>query len=70
MYKAIMESMGGVSIYPVISLLIFFGLFLGVVYWIVKMDKHHVQHMGNLPLEPGSDAPHYLDIEGEGNHGN
>ena len=65
MYKTIMESISGVGIFPVISLLIFFGVFLGMLFWVWKMDKHHINHMGHLPLE--SDTA--INIEGEGNHG-
>ena len=66
MYKTIMEGIEGVGIYPIISLILFFGVFTGMLWWVFKMDRHHIDHMGQLPLE--SDAS--INFEGDGNHGN
>ena len=51
MYKNVLESINGVDIYPVISLIIFFLFFLGVLIWVMKADKSYISKMGNLPLE-------------------
>lgn len=40
----------GVSIYPIISLLLFVLFFVGVLYWVFKMDKNKVNYIANLPL--------------------
>ena len=66
MYKTIMENISNVGVFPVISLLIFFAVFMGMLWWVAKMDKRHTDHMGQLPLETGA----HVNIEGEGNHGN
>lgn len=50
-----LESMSGIGIYPLISLLIFFGFFVGLFTWVFFLDKKLVTKMGNLPLEDDSD---------------
>jgi cbb3-type cytochrome oxidase subunit 3 len=46
-----METMDGVEIYPIISILIFFTFFVGVGIYAVRARKKHVDKMSNLPLE-------------------
>jgi cbb3-type cytochrome oxidase subunit 3 len=41
----------GVSIYPLISLLIFFVFFVVLLYYVKKMDKNKVEEIRNLPLD-------------------
>lgn len=50
MYKELLQSIEGIEIYPLISLFIFLALFIGVVIWIVKLDKGYVKEMETLPL--------------------
>ncbi len=51
MYKEILQSIEGIEIFPLISLFIFLALFVGVVIWIVKLDKGYVKEMKTLPLD-------------------
>ena len=46
-----LEQITGVSIYPVISLLLFVLFFTGVVLWIYSIDQKEIEHMENLPLK-------------------
>ena len=46
-----METIIGIEIYPIISLLIFFLFFIGIIYWVMRMDRKHIDEVGNLPLE-------------------
>ena len=50
MIKDILQSIKDVEIYPIISLIVFFLLFIGIVVWLIKMDKEKVNRMKNLPL--------------------
>ena len=50
MYKAILENISGIEIWPVIGLIIFFTFFTGVLIWAFRMKKEDVAHMANLPL--------------------
>lgn len=49
--KQYAESIAGINIYPIISLLIFFIFFVVVLYFVKKMDKNKVDEISNLPLE-------------------
>lgn len=41
----------GVSIYPIISLIIFFIFFIGLFVWVRKMSKGAADECSNIPLE-------------------
>jgi cbb3-type cytochrome oxidase subunit 3 len=45
-----LEQITGVSIYPVISLVVFVVFFTGVIIWIYSIDKKEIEHMENLPF--------------------
>jgi len=51
--KQYAESIAGINIYPIISLLIFVLFFVAVLYYVRKMDKNKVNEIRNLPLEDG-----------------
>lgn len=50
-----LEQIGGVEIYPIISLLIFFILFSAMVYLVMTSKKEYIDEMKNMPLDDGDD---------------
>ncbi|MDT7833362.1 CcoQ/FixQ family Cbb3-type cytochrome c oxidase assembly chaperone [Flavobacteriaceae bacterium S356] len=46
-----MESITGIEIYPLISLLIFFTFFVILFWWVFTAKKEYIQKVSNLPLE-------------------
>lgn len=50
MYKNVLESIPGVEYWPIISLLIFFSVFVGLIVWFFRADKHRLQELAQLPL--------------------
>ncbi len=46
-----MDTITGIEIYPVISLLIFFIFFTGLFVWVFRSDKGYNARMSNMPLE-------------------
>lgn len=50
MYKNVLESINGVAIYPVISFAIFFLFFLGLLLYVVRANRQHLQAMSEMPL--------------------
>lgn len=42
--------------YPIVGMLIFLCVFLGVVAWVWLRDRSHYDQMARLPLDDG--APH------------
>lgn len=48
-----METISGIEVYPIISLLIFFLFFLGLGVWVFSYRKEKIQEMSNIPLDEG-----------------
>lgn len=53
-----LEQIGGVEIYPIISLLIFFIIFSVMAYLVLTADKSYIDEMKNMPLDDDIDL-HY-----------
>ncbi|MFD0976713.1 CcoQ/FixQ family Cbb3-type cytochrome c oxidase assembly chaperone [Salinimicrobium gaetbulicola] len=53
--KGHMETIGGVEIYPILSLLIFFVFFVLLFWWVFTAKKDYIQNMEQIPLEPEND---------------
>ena len=51
MIKTVLEHIGGVGAYGVISICIFFAFFTGVLLWAARVKKPHLDSMSTLPLE-------------------
>ena len=50
MYKNVLQGIAGIDIYPVISFVIFFAFFLGLLLYVVLSDKNHFKAMADMPL--------------------
>lgn len=50
-----LESITGVSIYPLISLLVFSLFFLALLFFVIKMDKKLVAEVAALPIDNDED---------------
>lgn len=46
-----METISGIEIYPLISLIIFFVFFTGLIIYVFKTDKKVIDAIANIPLE-------------------
>ncbi len=51
MYKNVLQSITGIEIFPMISFIIFFVFFLGLLLYVVLSDKNHLATMSELPLQ-------------------
>ncbi len=45
-----LDTIQGVEIFPIISFVLFFGFFVGVLVWVLTSGKHAFDHMKQLPL--------------------
>ncbi len=45
-----METIAGIGIFPVMSFLIFFSIFLFALVYVRKSGRAHIQHMSSMPL--------------------
>ncbi|MDH7914116.1 CcoQ/FixQ family Cbb3-type cytochrome c oxidase assembly chaperone [Winogradskyella sp. SYSU M77433] len=50
-----MESITGIEIYPLISLLIFFVFFVALFYWVFTAKKEYITKVSNIPLDNQND---------------
>ncbi len=55
MFKYYFEQIQNVAIWPIISLTIFFGFFMMLIWWLFKVDGGYISKMKNLPLEDDKD---------------
>ncbi|AEV33061.1 CcoQ/FixQ family Cbb3-type cytochrome c oxidase assembly chaperone [Owenweeksia hongkongensis] len=46
-----METIDGISIYPIISFLIFFIFFLLMLIYVIRADKNRMKEIANIPLD-------------------
>ncbi|MFK2819956.1 CcoQ/FixQ family Cbb3-type cytochrome c oxidase assembly chaperone [Flavobacteriaceae sp. LMIT009] len=49
--KEHMESITGIEIYPIISLLIFFTFFVVLFWWVFTAKKEYIETVSNIPLD-------------------
>ena len=49
--KGPLESIDGVEIYPIISLLIFFVFFAALFWWVITAKKDYIHKVSNIPLD-------------------
>jgi hypothetical protein len=51
MYKNVLQTIENIEIWPIISLIIFFIFFLGVLIYIIRVDKNYIKRMKEMPLD-------------------
>ena len=49
--KHTMETIDGIAIFPIISFVIFFSFFVGLLVWVMRTDKSYLNHVENLPFK-------------------
>ncbi len=51
MFSNLLESISGIEFFGLVSLLIFFSIFIMVLFWTVKMDRNYINKMKEMPLD-------------------
>ncbi len=46
-----LDTISGVEIYPIISLLLFFIVFVTMLIYVYKIPKNSIEEISNLPLD-------------------
>ncbi|NNL60257.1 MAG: CcoQ/FixQ family Cbb3-type cytochrome c oxidase assembly chaperone [Flavobacteriaceae bacterium] len=46
-----MDSISGIEIYPIISLIIYFTFFVVLFWWVFTAKKDYIKKVSNLPLD-------------------
>ena len=49
--KKYAETIDGINVYPMISLVIFFLFFVVLLYYVKRMDKTKVKEISRIPLD-------------------
>jgi cytochrome c oxidase cbb3-type subunit 4 len=57
-----LTSIDGVSIYPIISLLIFFLFFAVMITWVYRMRKPEIDKLSNLPFDKEEDGEFQKEV--------
>lgn len=52
-----LEDIAGIEIYPIISFLLFFALFIFVTWYVIKMDKEHIEEVSNYATDKADELP-------------
>lgn len=62
--KQYLETIEGVELYPIISLIIFFSFFVLLFWWVFSAKKEYITKMSNIPLteeeNDNEDQNHYI----------
>ena len=61
MFKHYFEGAENIVVGPVISLILFFVFFLGLLYWVFKVDKGFIKKMKDMPLDDATVGNHKLN---------
>jgi hypothetical protein len=57
MIKNVLSEIGGIGLYGVISICLFFVVFTGMSLWAWRMKKNVAQRLSVLPLNDGETRP-------------
>lgn len=49
--KSHLESITGIEIYPLISLIIFFSFFVALFWWVFTAKKEYINKVSRIPLD-------------------
>jgi len=55
MFSQYVQSISFVTVYPIVSLIVFFIAFISIVVWAVKADDEYIKTMEMLPLDQAAD---------------
>jgi cbb3-type cytochrome oxidase subunit 3 len=45
-----MDSIAGIELFPIITLIIFFTFFMGLFVWVFTYNKEKIKEMSEIPL--------------------
>jgi CBS domain containing-hemolysin-like protein len=46
-----LETISGIEIFPIISLVIFFSFFVGLFFWVFTYNKEKIKELSELPIK-------------------
>ena len=70
MIKDTLQNIGGIGLYGIISICLFFAVFTGMLVWVFLLKKNYVKIMSEMPLRDEPDADDSLKNNSESNSPN
>jgi hypothetical protein len=65
MIENVMNKIGGVGIFGLISICIFFAFFTGMLVWSICLKKNYLVSMQKLPLDEDTASPNRVNPQSE-----
>lgn len=56
MYKNVLQNIEHIAIWPVISFVIFFLFFIGLLWWALTANKKFINEMSEMPLDKTTES--------------
>lgn len=56
MFENNLQSITGITIYPLFSLVVFVAFFTALIIYLMKVDKSHLEELSNIPLESSNET--------------
>ncbi len=53
MEEKVLSGIGGIGLYGIVSVCLFFAFFTGVTIWAMSLRKNYIRSMRDLPLDGG-----------------
>lgn len=51
MYQELLQSIAGIEVFPIISLVLFVVVFAGILIWALRADRQTLERHAKLPLD-------------------
>ena len=51
MYKEVLQNIDHIALWPVISFVVFFLFFIGLLWYTFTADKNFIKRMSNMPID-------------------
>jgi cytochrome c oxidase cbb3-type subunit IV len=48
--RNVLEGVGGLEIFPIIGIILFFSFFVGLIIWVVRMKSKDADEYSRMPL--------------------
>ncbi len=55
MFNKYLESIAGISVYPMFSLMVFFTFFTVLIIYLLKVDNKHLEKLSEIPLNKSNE---------------
>lgn len=56
MIRDLARELGGIGVYGITSMVLFFVFFIGALVWALALRKPYVTHMSQIPLQPDNET--------------